>query len=102
MLDHLMAKLRGNPWQSEGVEAGVIDSPPVKITEGGTHGIDTWKKVNSRGRHIPVDALGLTPTVVVTADDVPDLYGAKPVFASIRGRFNRLRLVWADGIDTVR
>jgi putative transposase len=37
--------------------------------------------------------------VVVTAASVQDDEGAKLVFDSIRGRFSRLRLVWADGID---
>jgi len=36
--------------------------------------------------------------VVVTAADVQDPDGAKMVFEAIRGRFSRLRLVWADGI----
>lgn len=36
--------------------------------------------------------------MVVTAADVQDPDGAKMVFEAIRGRFSRLRLVWADGI----
>jgi putative transposase len=36
--------------------------------------------------------------VVVTAASVQDDEGARLVFGSIRGRFSRLRLVWADGI----
>jgi hypothetical protein len=36
--------------------------------------------------------------VVVTAASVQDDEGAKLLFESIRGRFGRLRLVWADGI----
>ncbi len=36
--------------------------------------------------------------MVVTAASVQDDEGAKLVFESIRGRFSRLRLVWADGI----
>ena len=45
-----------------------------------------------------VDTLGLILAVVVTAADVQDPEGAKLVFGSIRGRFSRLKLVWADGI----
>lgn len=45
-----------------------------------------------------MDTIGLILSVVVTAADVQDPDGAKLVFASIRGRFSRLRLVWADGI----
>ncbi len=35
--------------------------------------------------------------MVVHAADVQDAEGAKLVFAAIRGRFSRLRRVWADG-----
>jgi putative transposase len=45
-----------------------------------------------------VDTLGLILAVVVTPADVQDPEGAKLVFDSIRGRFSRLKLVWADGI----
>ena len=44
-----------------------------------------------------MDTLGLILAVVVHAADVQDAEGAKLVFAAIRGRFSRLRLVWADG-----
>jgi len=36
--------------------------------------------------------------VVVHAADVQDYDGLKRVFEAIRGRFSRLRLVWADGM----
>ena len=36
--------------------------------------------------------------VVVHAADIQDPEGAKLVFAAMRGRFSRLKLVWADGI----
>lgn len=45
-----------------------------------------------------MDTLGLILAVVVTAASVQDDEGAKLLFGSIRGRFSRLRLVWADGI----
>ena len=54
--------------------------------------------VTGRKRHILVDTLGLILAVVVHAADIEDPEGAKLVFESIRGRFRRLRLVWADGI----
>jgi putative transposase len=37
-------------------------------------------------------------TVVVHAADVQDYDGLKLVFGAIRGRFSRLKLVWADGM----
>ena len=45
-----------------------------------------------------MDTLGLILTVVVHAADVQDYDGIKLVFESIRGRFSKLKLVWADGM----
>ena len=42
--------------------------------------------------------MGLVLAVVVHAASIQDYDGLKLVFARIRGRFSRLRLVWADGI----
>jgi putative transposase len=42
--------------------------------------------------------MGLILTVVVHAANIQDYDGLKLVFERIRGRFSRLRLVWADGI----
>jgi putative transposase len=36
--------------------------------------------------------------VVVHAADLQDYHGLKLVFEAIRGRFSRLKLVWADGM----
>jgi putative transposase len=45
-----------------------------------------------------VDTLGLILAVVVHPADLQDYDGIKLVFTAIRGRFGRLRLVWADGM----
>jgi putative transposase len=44
-----------------------------------------------------VDTLGLILAVVVHPADVQDRDGAKLVLAKLKGRFSRLRLIWADG-----
>ena len=36
--------------------------------------------------------------MVVHTADVRDYDGLKPVFEAIRGRFSRLKLIWADGM----
>ena len=54
------------------------------------------KKVTGRKRHIVVDTLGLLLVVVVHAASLSDTEGALDVGAQLRGRFPRLRLVWAD------
>jgi putative transposase len=45
-----------------------------------------------------VDTLGLILAVVGHPADVQDYDGMKLVFEAIRGRFSRLKLVWADGM----
>jgi putative transposase len=43
-----------------------------------------------------VDTLGLLLAVVVHAADIQDRDGAKLVLATLRGRFPRLAMIWAD------
>ena len=44
-----------------------------------------------------MDTLGLILAVLVHAGDVQDRDGARLVLERLRGRFPRLRLIWADG-----
>jgi putative transposase len=60
-------------------------------------GYDAGKKVKGRKRHLLVDTLGLIWGLVVHAADVQDRDGAKLVLEQARGRFSRLKLIWADG-----
>jgi putative transposase len=53
--------------------------------------------VAGRKRHLLVDTMGLLLVAVVHAADVQDRDGAKLVLERAKGRFPRLRLVWADG-----
>jgi putative transposase len=53
--------------------------------------------VSGRKRHIVVDTLGLVLAVVVQAASLQDRVGAKEVLMELKGRFPRLRLIWADG-----
>jgi putative transposase len=78
--------------------AAVIDSQSVKKTETpGVRGYDAGKKVNGRKRHLLVDTLGLVLMVVVHAANIQDRDGARLLLEKARGRFPRLRLIWADG-----
>lgn len=61
------------------------------------HGYDAGKKISGRKRHVAVDTLGLILAVVVHAADIQDRDGAKLVFEKLKGRFHRLRIMWADG-----
>jgi putative transposase len=64
----------------------------------GPRGYDGGKKVTGRQQPILADTLGLILAVVVHAANIQDYDGAKLVLEAIRGRFSRLKLVWADGI----
>jgi putative transposase len=44
-----------------------------------------------------VDTIGLLLAVVVHAASLQDRDGAKLVFEKIKGKFTRLKLIWADG-----
>ena len=74
-----------------------MDSQSVKTTETpGVRGYDAGKKVKGRKRHILVDTTGLLLMVVVHAANIQDRDGAKPVLEQIKGKFSRLKLIWAD------
>ena len=52
--------------------------------------------MTGRKRHIVVDTIGLLLAVVVHPADIQDRDGAKLVIGKLKGRFPRLRLIWAD------
>jgi putative transposase len=78
--------------------AAIIDSQSVKTTETkGIRGYDAGKKIKGRKRHLIVDTIGMVLMVVVHSADIQDRDGAKLVLQKIRGCFERLQIIWADG-----
>jgi len=53
--------------------------------------------VSGRKRHIVVDTLGLIMVLVVHAADIQDREGAMLVLKLLKGKFPRLKKIWADG-----
>lgn len=101
LLEQINKRLRERIRQAEGRKrqpsAAIIDSQSVRTTEqGGERGFDAGKKTNGRKRHILVDTIGLLLLVVVHSAGIQDRDSAKLVFAKSKGRFKRLRLIWAD------
>ena len=71
---------------------------PVGQDDGkrGPRGFDAGKKVMGRKRHIVVDTIGMLLAIVVHPADIQDRDGARLVMDKLKGRFPRLRLIWAD------
>lgn len=94
----LYPQVRHAEGRQSSPSAAIIDSQSVKTTEqGGPRGYDAGKNINGRKRHIIVDTIGLLLAVVVHAASIQDRDGAKMVLQRLKGKFPRLKLIWADG-----
>jgi putative transposase len=78
---------------------GLIDSQSVKGSSiAGERGVDGFKRVKGRKRHILTDTMGLLLVVVSHAANIPDKTGAWAVLAcAVAKGFSRLELILADG-----
>jgi transposase len=99
VLDILRERARLVEGRTATPTAAVIDSQSVKAAEPvwrSSRGFDAAKKINGRKRHIAVDTLGLLICVLVTAANVQDRDGARPLLTKLIRGCGRIRLVWAD------
>jgi transposase len=77
--------------------AAILDSQSVKTAgQGGPCGYDANKKIKGRKRHLLTDTLGWLLGLDVSAADVQDRAGAKPVMREAAVQFGRLAKTWAD------
>lgn len=91
--------VRKKAGRQESPSAACIDSRSVKTTRSGgeCRGVDGGKKTKGRKQHIITDTLGLLLVVVVHAANVHDSTAAQEVINRLKGRFDRLTKIYADG-----
>jgi transposase len=98
--DRLRAMVREHMGRDRQPTAGIIDAQSLRAASNipkSTTGYDGGKKVAGRKRHIIVDTLGLLLEVMVTPADVQDREAAFALLLTLRERFRKISLVWADG-----
>ena len=99
LADRLREQIRITAGRTPTPSAGCVDAQSVPesadaVVSRATSGYDGHKRVNGRKRHITVDTLGLLIAVHVTAANIQDRDGARPVVhqAALHG----VRHIWAD------
>lgn len=98
ILDRLREQERESAGRISSPSAAILDSQSVKGSRTGeSRGYDGGKKTKGRKRHILVDTMGLVMAVFVSAANISDQAGANALFDRIRGKFPRLKRIFADG-----
>ena len=97
--DALRAQVRIAAGRNAEPTAAVVDSQSIRAADTvpkASRGWDNAKKVNGRKRHIAVDTGGLLLAVVITAANVQDRDGARPLLWNLHRACKKIVLIWAD------
>ena len=94
----LIAKVRKAAGREESPTLGMIDSQSVEGHQkaGPQRGVDGFKKVKGRKRHIVVDVLGLVLNCVVGAANQVDVKAAPEVLLPVLKVYKTLKKILAD------